>query len=321
MVSSQMADAEFGMQILRMRDKSIEAMSNGRFMIESHPDGAIMGTKEIFDALNSGTIDGGVFTLHTFIGQVPSAPLFSARPLGMIAAPMMMWLDEFGGQEYMMEALEPFNFGWASALYVSTPEDLCWSNVPLDTVESWKGVKFRTKGFWAEVLQDPRVGASVVTLSGGELYNAIERGILDATEYSTPVTDMRLGFHEIAKYVMVPGIHQPSTNTIEVVYEDSWAALPDDLKAIYIEAMHATNKKSFAMNVLLDVEALEFFEAYEGLTILVAPQALQDHFFMVADDLYKRYRDADPFFDKVYQSQIDFMAKYKLHVDYQIPKF
>ena len=314
------ADAEFGMDVLRDRDAMIKDMSNGRFIIESYSDGGIVGAKEIFDTLNNGAIDAGVFTLHTYIGQVPSAPLFSARPLGMIAAPMMIWLDEFGGQEYMMEALEPFNFGWASALYVSTPEDLCWSNVRMDTVESWKGVKFRTKGFWAEVLQDPRVGASVVTLAGSEVYNALERGILDATELSTPATDMALGFHEIAKYMMVPGIHQPSTTTSEVVYEDSWAALPDDLKAIYIGAMHATNKEAFSKNVLLDVEALEFFQNKDGLEIIVAPKALQEHFFMVADDLYESYRE-DPFFDKVYQSQLDFMAKYKLHVDYQIPEF
>jgi TRAP-type mannitol/chloroaromatic compound transport system substrate-binding protein len=317
------ADAEFGMEITRDRDALVKDMSNGRFIIESYSDGGIVGAKEIFDTLNNGTIDAGIFTLHTFIGQVPSAPLFSARPLGMVAAPMMIWMDEFGGQEYMMEALEPFNFGYASSTYVSTPEDLCWSNVPMDTIESWKGVKFRTKGFWAEVLQDPRVGASVVTLAGSEVYNALERGILDATELSTPVTDMRLGFHEIAKYLMVPGIHQPSTNTIEVVYDETWAALPDDLKAIYISAMNATQKSAFSKNILLDVEALEFFQqrADQGLLeIVVAPKELQEHFFMVADDLYESYRE-DPFFDKVYQSQIDFMAKYKLHVDYQIPEF
>lgn len=312
------ADAEFGMEILRERDANIAAMSNGRFIIESYPDGAIVGAKEIFDTLNGGAIDAGVFTLHTYIGQIPSAPLFSARPLGMVAAPMMIWLDEFGGQEYMMQALEPFNFGYASALYVSTPEDMVWSNVRMDTIESWKGVKFRTKGFWAEVLQDPRVGASVVTLAGSEVYNALERGIIDATELSTPVTDMRLGFHEIAKYVMFPGIHQPSTTTSEVVHEDSWAALPDDLKAIYIQAMHAINKSAFAKNVILDAEALVFFENYPGLEMLVAPKELQDHFFMIADDLYEKYRE-DPFFDEVYQSQIDFMELYQLHVNYQIP--
>jgi len=296
----------------------VEAMSNGRFIIETYADGALMGLKEIFDACNSGTIDTADFTPHTFIGQIPTAPLFSARPLGMVAAPMMIWMDNVG-LDYLAQALEGFNFGHVQYYYISTPEDMCWSNIPMDTVESWKGVKFRTKGFWAEVLQDPRVGASVVTLAGAEVYNALERGILDATELSTPVTDMRLGFHEIAKYLMNPGIHQPSTTCVEVVHEDSWAALPDDLKTIYIAAMHATAKQAFNDNVLLDIEALKFFENYPGLEMVVAPKELQDHFFMVADDLYGKYRDEDPFFAEVYQSQLDFMADFALHVKYQIP--
>ena len=298
----------------------IAAMSGGRFIIESYPDGAIMPMNEIFDAANSGTIDAADFTPHSFIGQIPTAPLFSARPLGMIAQPMMIWLDMVG-LDYFMQALEPFNFGYAKPYLVSTPEQLCWSRVPLDTVESWKGVKFRTKGLWAEVLQDPRVGASVTTLAGSEVYNALERGILDAAELSTPVTDKNLGFYEICDYLMNPGIHQPSTTCMEVINEDSWAELPDDFKQIYIGVMDALAPRAFNQQVLLDVEALKFFEAREELTMLNAPQALQEHFFMVADDLYQKYCDEDPFFAEVYQSQLDFMADFKLHQKYQIPNF
>jgi len=309
-----------GQDVLRNRDAMVKSMSNGRFIIESYADGAIMAMAEIFDAANSGTIDAADFTPHSFIGQIPTAPLFSARPLGMIAQPMMIWMDKVG-LDYLMQALEPFNFGYARYYYISTPEDLCWSRVPLDTVESWKGVKFRTKGFWAEVLQDPRVGASVTTLAGSEVYNALERGILDAAELSTPVTDMRLGFYEICDYLMNPGIHQPSTTAVEVVNEKSWAALPDDLKEIYIGAMKASAQQGFNDNVIADVEALKFFEQREELTMLVIPPPLQEHFFMVANDLYQKYRDEDPFFDEVYQSQLDFMADFKLHTKYQIPQF
>jgi len=317
------AEAEYGQEVLRKRDEMIKNVSNGRFIIESHPDGALMPMAEIFDACNSGTIDAADFTPHSFIGQIPPAPLFSARPLGMIAQPMMIWLDKVG-LDYFMQAVEPFNFGHAEYYLVSTPEDLCWSRVPLDTVESWKGVKFRTKGFWAETLQDPRIGASVVTLAGSELYNALERGILDATEYSTPVTDKQLGFYEICDYLMNPGIHQPSTTQMEVINDESWANLPDDLKEIYIAVMHALAPQAFNDQVLKDIEALKFFEELEEsgeLTMLVIPKALQEHFFVVADDLYKKYREEDPFFDEVYQSQLDFMADFKLHQKYQIPQF
>ena len=296
-------------------------MSGGRLIIETHPNGALMGSAEIFDACNSGTIDEAGFTLHTFMGQVPSSPLFSARPLGMAAMPMMTWFEEFGGHEYMMQALEPFNFGSAQYFWITTPEDLCWSNVRMDTLASWKGVKFRTKGLWANVLQDPRVGASVVTIAGSELYNALERGILDATEYSTPGTDIQVGFYEICKYMMVPGIHQPSTTQMTVVYDETWAALPDDLKAIYTEAMHATQTIAYANNIKTDIAALRFFEELPSLEIIVCPDKLQQEFFAITDDLFKKESEKDPFFAEVYQSQLDFMKEFKMHELYQVPKF
>lgn len=306
---------------LNKRNEMLKAASNGRFIIETHPGGEIMGSKECFDATNDGTIDLFNGTLHTWIGKIPSSPLFSARPLGLTSPQFTAWFEEYGGLDYMKEALKGFNFGYAGYAFISTPEDFCWSNVRMDTLEAWKGVKFRTKGFWAEVLQDPRVGASVTTLSGSELYSALERGILDATEYSTPATDIALAFYEITKYLMVPGIHQPSTVHAEVVNADSWAALPDDLKAMFDYVNKATALKAYSAVVLKDAEALKFFEDYEGLEIIVIPDKLQQQFFEIADDLYKKKSAEDPFFAKVYQSQLDFLEQWKLHDYYQTPKF
>jgi len=306
---------------LHIRNATLEEASNGRFIIETHPDGAIMGAKECFDATNDGTIDLFNGTLHTWIGKMPASPLFSARPLGFTTPQYVAWFEHYGGNEYVKEMLQGFNFGYAGYTFISTPEDFCWSNVKMDTLESWKGVKFRTKGLWAEVLQDPRVGASVVTLAGGELYSALERGILDATEYSQAATDVALGFYEICKYVMVPGIHQPCTVHSEVVNANSWAALPDDLKAMFDTCNKAAHHQAYSLGILEDAEAFKFFEEYAGLEIIVIPDKLQQQFFEIADDLYKKNSAEDPFFAKVYQSQLDFLTEYKRFENYQTPKF
>jgi len=280
-----------------------------------------MGATEGFDATNDGTIDLVNGTLHTWIGKLPSSPLFSARPLGFTSPQFTSWFEKYGGLEFMMEMLKGFNFGYAHYTFISTPEDFCWSNVKMDTLESWKGVKFRTKGFWAECLQDPRVGASVVTIAGGELYSALERGILDATEYSIPATDIALGFYEICKYLMVPGIHQPATVHTDVVNAKSWAALPDDLKIMYDATNKAIAQDTYAEAVLKDAEALKFFAEYPKLEIVVIPDKLQQQFFEIADDLYKKKSAEDPFFAKVYQSQLDFLKQWKIWENYQTPKF
>jgi TRAP-type mannitol/chloroaromatic compound transport system substrate-binding protein len=306
---------------LYKRNEMLEAASNGRFIIESHPTGEIMSGKEAFDATNDGTIDALNSTMHTWIGKIPASPLFSARPLGLTSIQMGAWLEHYGGMDYMYEVLEPFNFGYTGYTYITTPEDLNWSNVRMDTLADWKGVKFRTKGFWAEVLQDPRVGASVTTIAGSELYAAAEKGILDAFEYSNPATDIQLAFYEICKYVYVPGIHQPSTVSWEAVNADSWAKLPDDLKVLYDAVNHAIAQLAYADLVIQDAKALKAFSEMPSLEIVTMPDKLQADFFAIADDLYKKKSAEDPFFAKVYQSQLDFLTEWKFFESYQTPKF
>ena len=171
------------------------------------------------------------------------------------------------------------------------------------------------------MLQEPEVGCAVTTLASGELYSALERGILDATELGTPSTDISFGFQEICDYYMFPGIHQPSTNNMEWVNADSWAALPDDLKAIYIESMYASMRRNYADGIRKDIEAIAFFQQVPGLTIMVLPDKTQQQFFEIADKVYKRKSAEDPFFAEVYQSQLDFMEQYKAFETLAIPKF
>jgi len=302
------------------RNKMLETATNGRFIIESHPTGAIMHGKEAFDATNDGTIDALNSTMHTWIGKIPASPLFAARPMGFTSTQMVAWLEHAGGLDYMYEVLEPFNFGYTGYTYVSTPEDFCWSNVDMTTLESWRGVKFRCKGFWAEVLQDERVGASVTTIAGAELYAAGEKGILDAFEYSNASTDIALGFYEIMSYLMVPGIHQPSTVIWEAVNDKSWAALPDDLKVIYDAVNHAIAIQAYTDQVIADAAAFAEFAAMPDLEIVVLPDKLQREFYEIADDLYKTKSAEDPFFDEVYKSQEEFKKTWKLFEQYQSPK-
>lgn len=299
----------------------LEAASGGRFIIETHPAGAIMGATEAFDATNDGTIDLFNGTLHTWIGKVPSSPLFAARPLGPTAPQFRAWLQNYGGLDFMKEAVKGFNFGYVGYTFISTPENLAWSNKRLDTLEAWKGLKFRTKGIWANILQDPKIGASVVTIAGGELYSALERGILDATEYSIPSTDKALGFYEITKYLMVPGIHQPSTVYGEVVNAKSWAALPDDLKLLFDYINKFADQKAYGEAVLEDAKALEFFAGLPKLEIVVLPDKLQQQFAEVANEHYQKESAKDPFFAKVYQNQMDFLKAWRLWEKYQSPKF
>ncbi|MHA1736682.1 MAG: hypothetical protein ACTSV8_09985 [Candidatus Thorarchaeota archaeon] len=303
-------------QWLYKRNDMLAEITGGRLIITTHPAGAIMGAKEVFDATNDGTIDLFNATLHTWIGKLPASPFFSARPLGLEATGWLTWY-EHGGDELLMEMLKGFNFGCAVPAFVSTPEDLCWSNVKMTELQNWKGVKFRTKGLWAEVLQDNRVGAAVTTIAGGELYSALERHILDATEYSTAATDKNLAFYEVCKYVMVPGIHQPCTVHMDVVNRDSWNELPEDLQAAYIAVTKYCASAGYYDNIVQDAEAFRFFQDETNVEIVKAPKELQQQFLDIANDLYKQKGQEDPFFLKCFESQKAFMEQYNFFHDFQ----
>jgi len=122
------------------------------------------------------------------------------------------------------------------------------------------------------------------------------------------------------KYLMVPGIHQPSTVIWEAVNDKSWAALPDDLKIIYDAVNHAIAIQAYTDLVIADAAAFAEFAAMPNLEIVVLPEKLQGEFYEIADDLYKTKSAEDPFFDEVYKSQEEFKKTWKLFEAYQSPK-
>jgi len=313
--------AELSFQGIELRNEILKNMSGGRFIIETHPSGALMGAEDVFDATHDGTIDAFNASLHTFIGKIPASPMFAAMPLGLKRDEYQSWYDYAGGKDLLMEMLEPYNFGYAQPVIIQTPEGLCWSNVKLDNLAAWKGLKFRTKGIWADILQNPQIGAAVTTLASSELYSALERGIVDALEYSTPGTDLPLGFYEVTKYLMVPGFHQPATVLTDVVNKDSWKKLPEDMRAMYEAANYAASLQWYSNYVLADAEALAFYESLPGLEIVVCPADLQKTFAGFADQEYAKNAATDPFFKKVYDSQRAFKAQYDFFSGYQSMDF
>jgi len=146
----------------------------------------------------------------------------------------------------------------------------------------------------------------VVSLPGGEVYPALERGVIDAAEFATPAIDRKLGFHEICKYLKVPGIHEPCAPTETLVNEKSWAKLPDDLKdkvkyALKLSCFHAIN-----LAMKQDAEAMNFFLNYPGLHVSKLSPEMIKGIVKIGNEELDRYAKKDPFFAKVLKSQRDF---------------
>jgi len=293
-------------------------MSGGRLIIKSFPGGALMGPLEVFDAVNSGAIDATSTWAGYWIGKEPAAPFFGAMPMGFEAVPFVTWIYEGGGLELWKEMYSEYNFGYVAPLSLLPPEDFAWAHKPLRTLEDFKGLRFRTVGFWGEILTE--LGVSVVTLPGGEVYPALQRKVVDAGEFSLPNIDWDLGFHEIAKYLHVPGIHQPSSLMELIVNKNSWDALTPDLQAIVKSAAMAATLRGLTRGIWLDVPAVERFKEY-GTEIIYIDPKVQQELKRRADDLYDRKAAEDPFFARVLKSQREWRKSYDAYKKMMTPQF
>jgi len=122
----------------------------------------------------------------------------------------------------------------------------------------FKGMRVRTPGWYMDILNS--LGASVTPLPGGEVYLALERGVIDAAEFSSPAINYPMGFDEITKYVIEPGVHQPSVQCAFFINKDSYNKLPADLKWIIDIAAKETQLWSTAWQEQLNIEAIAKFK-------------------------------------------------------------
>ena len=165
----------------------------------------------IFENVSTGAIEAGYSWMGYEIGQVPAAALFGATPFGLEPGEFMAWMYFQGGHELLAETFAPFN---VLPILCGTipPEAAGWFRNPINSVDDLKGLKFRAAGVGGEILSE--FGMSVTMLPGGELYQALETGVLDATEFSMPTVDEQLGFFQVAKHYYLPAGTSPRPTSI-----------------------------------------------------------------------------------------------------------
>ena len=296
----------------------VTKMSGGRLTIKSYPAGVLMGALEITDAVRMGTIDAAHSSPSYSVGQLPAAPLFGYIPFGMEAIPYLTWMYVGEGKELFAKLYEKYDFGYVAPCGILPTEDLAWSNKPITTMDDFKGLKFRTSGYWGEILS--AAGASVMMLPAGEVYEALQRNVLDAGEFSIPSIDKDLAFYEIAEYLLVPGIHQTSTIMDIKINKRSWNKLPEDVKEIVKVASETATLRLLTRSINRDVPALDFFKA-KGVKIQYLDPAIQKELVKTSRELMEKKAAQDPFFKEVWESQKKFRAGYDSYKSLMTPSY
>ena len=208
----------------------LQRASGGQLNITLFPSGALVGYADMLEALGAGTFEVAFNVVSFFAGLDPGFYAICGLP-GIDRSPrdVRIWFDHFGGNEIYREAYAKYNAHFLRPTIMGA-EGL-FSKKPIRTIGDLKGIKVRTvPGLSHELFV--KLGASPQALGGGELYTALDTGLIDAAEFVTLTTNYNMGFHEVTKYLLYPSFHAPTFNSDVSVNMDAWNKLPDDLKAI-----------------------------------------------------------------------------------------
>jgi TRAP-type mannitol/chloroaromatic compound transport system substrate-binding protein len=294
--------------------KMVEEMSGGRLKWEMGAAGTVVGSFEVLDAVNRGIIDGAHAWPGYWAGKNSAAGLWGpgpAGPYGMDREEYLGWLYAGGGLELYNEMLQKemkMNVvvpGFTTSLPYWEP--LGWFKRPFNSLADLQKIRFRTSGLGMEMMKT--MGVSVVTLAGGEVIPALERGAVDGAEWAIPSHDIVMGFHNVAKNYYMPDFRQPASYQDVIVNKAKWDALPKDLQAIVKWACHAEIIRMTAYTVDLDGKSMDEMEKKYGVKVQQTPADVLKAQLEAIDKVYDVESKKNPYFAKVLKSQKDWATR------------
>jgi TRAP-type mannitol/chloroaromatic compound transport system substrate-binding protein len=301
----------FGSNLVALGDampwvaQQLDKMSGGRIKLQVFEPGKLVPALAVFDSVADGKSEAGYTWMGYEVGKVPAAALFGAVPFGMESPEFMAWMYFGGGNELLRELFKPHN---VYPIFCGTigPEGAGWFRKEINSADDIKGLKFRAAGYGGDIYKE--VGASVTLLPGGELFQALEKGVLDGTEFSLPTVDEQLGFYKVAKFYYMPGWHQPSTNQYLYVNLAAWNKISPATQAMIETTCTAAVTIALAKSEALQGKTLAKFEK-EGVQVKQVNPALLKVFQAATKKVMAEKAAANAQFKKVYDSQQAFMAQ------------
>ena len=308
----------FGSNLLALGDtmpwvsETLKKISGGTINLQVFEPGKLVPALAIFDAVSDGKAEAGYSWMGYELGKVPASALFGAVPFGMETPQFAAWMYFGGGDALLKEVYKPHNVYPIFCGSIS-PEAAGWFRKEIKTPDDLNGLKFRAAGYGGKVYQ--KLGASVTVLPGGELFQALEKGVLDGTEFSLPTVDDQLGFYKVAEYYYMPGWHQPSTNQYLYVNLAAWNKLKPQTQAQIETTCTAAVTIAIAKAEALQGAVLAKFEK-EGVKARQFDKVMLAAFAKATKEVMAEESANDAMVKKVYDSMTAFKEQNSKWHDY-----
>jgi TRAP-type mannitol/chloroaromatic compound transport system substrate-binding protein len=290
--------------------KNIAALSGNNVKMKVYEPKKLIAPFEILDAVSTGKINAGYSVSGYWAGKIPAAPLFSAVPFGPEAGEYLAWLYYGNGMKLYQEMYDQAGYNVKVLLAaIIAPETSGWFAKPIKSADDLKGLRMRFFGLGGEVMQ--KLGVSTSLLPAGEIFPALEKGAIDATEFSMPAIDQRLGFSKIVKYNYYPGWHQQATTCELLINKDVWNKLSDHQKMCLEVIAKASVADSFAHTEAIQGKVIRENASQRGVKNMYWSDDMLELYKKTWLDVAAELAAKDAFFKKVWD---DYSA---FHKDYQ----
>lgn len=289
---------------------AITAATGGRLTVKPFVGGSIVPAYKEVDAIDQGVLQMGYSAPMYNLDKWPAAGLISSRPGGLPGESLRTWFDYAGGADLLNKMMGDYNvMTFPGALAPLPAEVFFHSKVKLESLADIKGLKARCMGDGGDILK--RMGAATVIIPGGQIYEAMQRGTIDAFEYSTLASNWNMHFNEVAPYLYLSPTRAPSDPQVIFVNKDAFNALPDDLKAIVKAVVSHYTQAQHEFLVAEGIKAVDKFKA-AGNEVYKVPQDIENALTTEANKFYaEKSKKESPIFAEIYDSMKTFGEAYK----------
>ncbi|KPJ78101.1 MAG: C4-dicarboxylate ABC transporter [Deltaproteobacteria bacterium SG8_13] len=309
--------------------KRVNEMAGGRLKIQYLISGAVVKAFRVQDAVHKGVLDAGHQVTVYWYGKSKVASLFGSGPVfGQNAHQGLAWIYYGGGQELYDELIQKLGINTVGFFCMPMPtQPLGWFKKPVNNADDLVGLKYRTVGLAADLMQE--MGVKVTQLPGGEIVPALERGVIEAFEFNNPTSDRSFGAQDVSKVYMLGSYHQ-AAEYFEIIFnKDKFNALEKEHQAILKYAAEAASSNNYWRGLDQYSKDLQWLKGSAGVKVYRTPTSVMEAQLKAWDKLLVEL-DKDPYFKKVVASQKAFARRcayydilnscdYKLAYDHHFP--
>ncbi len=288
----------------------VAALTDGSVKIEILPAGAVVGPRDIMDAVDAGLVEGGFAWTHYWGGKHPAANLFGApiagAGVGLDAMAFLSWFQYGGGKELYDRLWDEMGVNVKGFMLQPVgPEALGWFPEPINSMDDFRKLRLRAPPGMVGAAYN-EIGVAAVAMGGGDILPALEKGTIDAAEWCCPKPDSVFGFQKVLKHYYLQGLHQVVVNADLYINGDVYDSLSaTEQKALEVAA-NASLSKSMSYRIYENGKALKDLTENHGVILEDTPADYFTEYMAAAKKLLEAAAEENEFFAEVWQSQKDF---------------